>query len=188
MTDVPEDLFGFEAPSEEQLGSISTWAKKALELQAEIEIIEAHLKELNKELAVIEETELPRALLNANMLEFKLVGGGKITIKDVIQGGFPKDVEVRQFLIDWVDKEGGTENVKDHFEIHYTKGQYDKAVELRKLLQENKIIFDEFENIHTGTLYAFLKEKMKENVIPPFEKMGLRYFKKAVIKTPGKEE
>ena len=188
MVDVPEDLFGFEAPTGDQLTTISTWAQKALELQAEIEIAEAHLKELNKDLAIIEEVELPKALLTANMLEFTLVGGGKITIKDVIQGGFPKDIETRQFLIDWVDKEGGGENVKDHFEIHYTKGQYEKAIQLRKLLQDNRVIFDEFENIHTGTLYAFLKEKMKENVMPPFDKFGLRFFKKAVIKTPSKDE
>ena len=58
MTDESEEiknLFGFVAPSQEQLSTISQWARQALELQSEIETIEAHLKQLNKELTKIEE-------------------------------------------------------------------------------------------------------------------------------------
>jgi hypothetical protein len=177
-----KDLFGFTAPSQGQLNNINEWAKSALKLKAQIEQAEAFLKGLNKELAEIEELRLPQALLEADMLEFTMQDGSRIIMSDVIQGGFPKDVEKRQFLTDWVDKEGGRENIKDHFEVHYTKGQYEDAVALRKLLQSNNIIFDEFENIHTGQLYAFLKEKLREGTMPPFEKFGLRYFKKANIK------
>ena len=190
MTDLPpdleRDLFGFEAPSEGQLGNISTWASKALELQAEIDIVEAHLKELNRDLQQIEEVELPKALLAANMLEFTMMNGGKITIKDVIQGGFTKDPNKRQFIFDWVIKEGGEEIIKDHFEVDFTRGSYDDAVALRKLLQEHHVNFDEFENIHTGMLYAFFREKIREGKLPPFDKMDLRYFKKAEIKVPSK--
>jgi hypothetical protein len=190
VTDIPADLFGFEAPSEEQLTSISTWASKALALQAEIDIIEVHLKSLNKDLAEIEEIELPKALLAANMLEFKLVGGGKISIKDVLQGGLHKDPEKREFTMQWVVDEGGQEIIKDHFEIDFTRGSYDEAVALRKLLAEHKIHFDEFESIHGMTLQAFLREKIKEGkeALPPFDKMGIRYFKKAVIDLPKKEK
>jgi hypothetical protein len=188
MTDVPTDLFGFEAPSEEQLVSISTWAKKALELQAEINILEAHLKALNKDLALIEEIELPQALLTANISEFKLINGEKITIKDVIQGGLSKDPTIREFTMQWVVEEGGEEIIKDHFELDFTRGGYEQAVALRKLLSEHKFHFDEFESIHGMTLQAFMREKMKENVMPPFDKMGIRFFKKAIIKTPNKGE
>jgi hypothetical protein len=186
--DLEKDLFGFEAPSEDQLNSISVWASKAIELQAEIDQIEEYLKVLNKTLSMIEEVELPNALLAANMLEFKMVDGGKITIRDVIQGSFSKDPTIRQFIFDWVIKAGGQEIIKDHFEVNYTRGQYKDAVELRHLLQDNHINFDEFENIHTGTLQAFLHEKIRENTMPPFDKMGFRYFKKADIKVPKKED
>jgi hypothetical protein len=177
-----KDLFGFTAPTTEQLQNISMWASEGLRLTAEIEQAEAHLKGLKSDLADIEERKLPAVLLAAGMLEFKMTDGGQITIKDVIQGGFPKDTDKRERLLSWVSKEGGKENIKDHFELHFTKGQYEEAVALRKLLQAHNIIFDEFENVHTGTLYAFLKEKMRENVMPPFEEFGLRFFKKAEIK------
>jgi hypothetical protein len=188
MSDIEDvkDMFGFVAPSQGQLNSISSWAEEALRLSAEIEVSEAHLKGLKSELADIEERKLPQALQEAGMIEFTMLDGSKINMSDVIQGGFPKDIERRERLIDWVTKQGGGENVKDHFEVHYTKGQYEEAVALRKLLQEKRVIFDEFENIHTGTLYAFLKEKMRENVIPPFDDFGLRYFKRANVK-PVKE-
>jgi hypothetical protein len=180
--DIVTDLFGFTAPSQEQLTNIAMWASEALRLRAEVEQAEAHLKGLNSELADIEERKLPGVLLAAGMLEFTMRDGSKISIKDVIQGGFPKEVPKREFLFSWLTKEGGKENIKDHFEIHFTKGQYDDAVALRKLLQANNIIFDEFENVHTQTLYAFLREKIKEGIMPPFEEFGLRYFKKADIK------
>jgi hypothetical protein len=186
--DLVADLFGFEAPSEEQLKNISTWASKALELQAEITAIEEYMKRLQHELAEIEERELPQALLKANMLEFKLVGGGKITVKDVIQGGLHKDPDKREYTMQWVIDEGGQEIIKDHFEIDYTKGSYDEAVALRHLLSENKIHFDEFESIHGMTLQAFLREKLRQGTVPPFDKMGIRYFKKADIKLPKKDQ
>jgi hypothetical protein len=180
--DVIQDLFGFSAPTENQLSNISTWATEAIRLKAEIEVVEQHLKGLNEELRIIEENKLPMALLAANMMEFKMKDGSKITIDDVIQGGFAKDVEKREFIFKWVVKEGGQETIKDHFEIDFTRGSYENAVALRMLLRAHKINFDEFENIHTQTFYAFLREKLREGTLPPFEEMGLRYFKKANIK------
>ena len=189
MVDVPEDLFGFEAPSEDQLKSISEWAGKAIELQAEIDIIEMHLKKVKKDLAEVEEVELPKALLAANMLEFTLVGGGKISIKDVLQGGLSKEPNIREFTMQWVVDQGGQETIKDHFEVDFTRGSYDQAVALRKLLADNKVHFDEFESIHGGTLQAFLREKLREGkIVPPFDRMGIRYFKRAQIDLPKKEK
>lgn len=182
MDEDVRDLFGFAAPTEGQLSTISTWASKALELQAQIEQVEAHLKELNKELAQIEEVDLPKAMMAAGSTEFKMVGGGKITISDIIQGGLTKDESKREFVLQWVVDNDGQEIIKRHFEIDYTRGQYSYAMALRKLLEDNQVHFDEFESIHAGTLKAFLMEKMRENTIPPFDKMGLRFFKKAIIK------
>jgi hypothetical protein len=177
------DMFGFVAPSEGQLSTISKWAKKALELQAEIEQAEAHLKELNRELAQIEEVDLPRSMMAAGSMEFTMVGGGKITISDEIQGSLAKDAEKRDYAIDWVDKNDGTDLIKRHFEIDYTRGQASRATQFRELLQEHQVHFDEFESIHTSTFKAFLREKLEKGVVPPFDKMGFRYFKKANIKT-----
>ena len=184
--DLEKDLFGFEAPTEEQLASISTWATKALELQAEVEALEEYLKKINHDLAEIVERDLPQALLKANMLEFTLVGGGKIVVRDVLQGGLSQDLEKRAFTMQWVSDEGGQDIIKDHFEIDYTKGSYDQAVALRKLLIEKKIHFDEFESIHGMTLQAFLREKLRQGVTPPFDQIGIRYFKRADIKLPKK--
>jgi hypothetical protein len=186
-TEDVRDLFGFKVPTEEELSTIAVWANKALVLQAEIEQAEAHLAELNKELAQIEEKDLPTAMMKAGTMEFILTNGGKITIKDVIQGGLSKDEEKRKFIFDWVVDNGGQETIKDHFEIDYTRGQYTYALACRKLLQENQVQFDEFESIHTQTFWAFLREKLEDGVVPPFDKMGLRFFKKAVIKLPGKK-
>jgi Asp-tRNA(Asn)/Glu-tRNA(Gln) amidotransferase A subunit family amidase len=183
MDEDVRDLFGFVAPSEGQLSTISKWAQKALELQAEIEQVEAQLKQLNKELAQIEEIDLPRAMLAAGSTEFTMTEGNKISITDVIQGGLSKDEKIRAFIMQWFEENGGVENIKRHFEIDYTRGQSSYAKAFRELLQENQIHFDEFESIHTSTMYAFLREKLREGKdVPPFDKMGLRYFKKAIIK------
>jgi hypothetical protein len=192
MADFEEDvrdLFGFVAPTESQLSTISAWANKSLELQEEIELAESHLKFLNKELAQIEEIDLPRAIMSAGMSEFKLTDGGKITISDVIQGALSKEEIQREFTLQWFIDNGGQENIKDHFEIDFTKGQYTYADSFRKLLQEHQINFDEFESIHHMTLKAFLHEKIRESKgqnIPPFDRMGLRFFKKATVK-PAKD-
>jgi len=186
MDQVPEDLakdmFGFTAPTEEQLKNIAMYASEALELEERIFQTEEYLKNLKKDLADIEERRLPQIMIESGMLEFKMRDGSQISVGDVIQGGFPKDVPKREALFSWLIKEGGQENIKDHFELHFTKGQYEEAVKLRKLLQEHNVIFDEFENVHTQTLYAFMREKIREGTLPPFDDFGLRYFKKANIK------
>jgi hypothetical protein len=186
MVDIPEDikdLFGFTAPSPEQMISIAQRASKALELQAEIDQIEEYLKHLKADLARIEEIELPKAMMAAGSTEFTMTNGDKITITDVIQGAISKDEKVREFTLQWFIDNGGQENIKDHFEIDYTKGQHSYATTFRKLLQEHQIRFDEFESIHHSTMKAFLNEKLREGKdVPPFDKMGLRYFKKAVVK------
>src|SRR5271156_4556309 len=123
-----KNLFGFVAPTTSQLSTISTWATKALELQAEIEVIEAHLKHLNKELAQIEEVDLPNALMAAGSSDFTTTNGGTIKLKDVIQGGLSKNDEQRKFTMDWVEDNGGKENIKDHFEIDFTKGDFSRAI------------------------------------------------------------
>jgi hypothetical protein len=158
------------------------YASEALELEERIFQTEEYLKNLKKDLADIEERRLPQIMLESGMLEFKMRDGSQISVGDVIQGGFPKDVPKREALFSWLIKEGGQENIKDHFELHFTKGQYEEAVKLRKLLQANNVIFDEFENVHTQTLYAFMREKIREGTLPPFDDFGLRYFKKANIK------
>ena len=180
--DLLRDMFGFTAPTEQQLSSISLWASKALELHANIEQVEEHLGFLKKELQIIEEVNLPQALLEAGLEEFKLKGGTKISIEEVLQGGLSKDEEKRAFTLDWIIKEGGGDIIRDHFEIDYPKGRLSEAEVLRKLLISNRISFDEFESIHAQTMKAFLREKMKGGTIPPFEDMGIRYFKKANIK------
>ena len=172
-----KDVFGFSAPTEGQLSSISSWAQRALELTANIEQVEEHLNFLKKELAAIEEVSLPQALLAANMSEFTMTGGGKIQIEDVIQGGLSKDLDKRDATIKYIISEGGEEIIKDNFEVSFPKGRYEDAVFLRKLLSENKVIFDEFEGVHAQTLKAFLREKIESGAIPPFEEMGIRYFK-----------
>jgi|SRR5580698_2791808 hypothetical protein len=180
--DLAKDMFGFTAPTEEQLKNIAMYASEALELEERIFQTEEYLKNLKKDLADIEERRLPQIMLESGMLEFKMRDGSQISVGDVIQGGFPKDVPKREALFSWLIKEGGQENIKDHFELHFTKGQYEEAVKLRKLLQANNVIFDEFENVHTQTLYAFMREKIREGTLPPFDDFGLRYFKKANIK------
>jgi hypothetical protein len=191
MTDIPDDvirdMFGFAAPTEQQLSSIGLWASKALELHAYIDQINEQLAALNKELAVIEEVNLPTALLEAGLSEFKMTNGSKITIKDVIAGGMSKDIDKRQFTLDWITDNGGIDIIKTHFEIDYTKGQKENALAFRHLLQKEQIHFDEFESIHAMTLYAFLREKLKEGDVPPFENMGLYFAKKAEVK-PAKEK
>lgn len=184
MAEDIRDVFGFQAPTTQQLSTISQWATKALELQAEIEQAEEHLKGLRKELAQIEEIDLPKAMMAAGSMEFTMTGGGKIEIKDVIQGGLSKDEDKREVTIQWFVDNGGIDNIKRHFEIDYTRGQASYAIACRQLLQENQVPFDEFESIHAGTMKAFLMEKVREGKdIPPFDRMGLRFFKKAVIKT-----
>jgi hypothetical protein len=185
------DAFGFAAPSVEQLSTISKWASKALALQAEIAQAEEHLKQLGKELRQIEEVDLPKAMMASGSTEFTTTDGGTISIDDVIQGGLTKDEGKREFTLQWFIDNGGLENIKRHFEINYTKGQSSYASAFRKLLQENQVNFYEFEDIHHSTMKAFLNEKLREfaktGELVPFDKMGLRYFKRANIK-PGKKD
>lgn len=186
--DVIKDLFGFTAPSEQHLNSISVWATKALELKAHIEQVEEHLKNLNKELSIIETINLPQVLTEAGIEEFSMRNGAKIVMKDIIRNGLSKEPAQRQLTFDWVTDNGGKEIIKDHFEIDYSKGQYDDAIRLRHILQEHRIHFDEFESIHAMTLWAFLKEKLREGVRAPFEDMGLYYGRHADVKPPKVKE
>ncbi len=181
--EIDQDLFNFVAPTKSALQNISTFASRALELQAQIEQAEAYLKGLKDELQLIEEGNLPSVMQECGLIEFKLSDGSKITIRPAFQGGIVKeDLDKRRVQIDWVAENGGKSLIKDSFDIVFSKNEYEQAQQVKKLLDLNAVPYKESETVHAASLGAFIKEKISNGEVVPLEELGWRYFQKATIK------
>jgi hypothetical protein len=171
------------APSvnDEAIGKISTLAQRQLTLQNQIEEYQEIIADLAGKLKKVQEEELPTAMQEAGVSEFKLTTGNKITIKPFYSGSITD--ENREEAFGWLADNDMDDLIKTDFTVKYGKGEDDKAEDLQRLLTENNVNFSFKKHIHPQTLSAFIKEQVEGgNSAFPLETFKVYSGKKAIIK------
>lgn len=168
--------------SDTALSNIAQLAMKQLTLEERIERGEALLKQLKEELRRVQENELPDAMAEAGMAEFKLTNGGKVTIKPFVNCVMRKDF--KREAVDWLDSNGHGGLVKREISVTIPKGK--KAEELRakvsKALTDVGVPFEEEANVHPQTLSAWAREMTEDNRAIPEQLFSVYTGRKAVVK------
>lgn len=181
-----------------QTKAIGDLAVRQLQLQTRLKEYEAVMKTINEELKKISEYDLPNAMSEAGMSEFKLLDGSKISIKRVYAASVK--VADRENAFAWMRERGHDSLIKTEVNVPLGKGAHEAAEAIMAKLREQ---FPDYapqldESVHWQTLRAFVKEQVEaeelaiqqgESVDDPLprELLGVYIIDKAEI-TPKKEK
>ena len=169
-----------QAPSDEQLKSISELAVEQSRLESEVEEAEVALKEKNELLRLVSEVRLPAAMEAVNMDSFRLKDGRSITIKEHVAAAITKEHEPAAFA--WLEKTGNEGIIKNEFSIPFGKGQNDEAEELERVLEERGVSYSKHRGVHHSTLKAFVKKQLESGSPIPVDLFSIFVKKVATIK------
>lgn len=169
------------------LAQLTALAKRQRELEGRIAKGEALLKDLNDQLRLVAERDIPDAMDSLEMAEFTLTDGACIRIKEDIACGISKATQAVAFT--WLRKHGHGALIKRDITIKFGKGEEKLASKLLSLLKKQfpQRPVNDKENVHYQTLKAFLKEQLAAGTSIPMETFGVMPIRRAIIELSATE-
>lgn len=159
-------------------------AEKFIEAKQAVAEAEEFLKSAKERLRQVEEEELPDAMAEANISEFKLEDGSKIAVRDFIIGSLPKDDEARIKALAWVEDHDGAELIRTQVSMKFGVKEHNVALDLAEQLRERGYDVTTDHGIHPQSLYAWARELLRDGKDVDFELLGLTPGRKAFITAP----
>lgn len=170
--------------SDESLNKISSLALRQVVLEDELAELEQKLKDKKDDLLRVAERELPDAMSEIGMEEFKLNDGTKIAVKRTFAGTITSKNQATAHK--WLRVNGHGDLIKHTATVKFIKGQEEKAVALFKQLKKAGLVYTDKEAVNHQTLQAFVREQMtavqEEGAEFPQELFNVFPVQKATVK------
>lgn len=168
-----EKILGITTPNKEQLAAIEAQVQRALALMRQIKEIDDLSKQVRAEFQFLTTRTLPDAMGTAGILEFKTNDGVKVSIKEIVSGSLPKEETQRKAAFEWLIANGGADLIKEHVQLEFGRGQHNEAAMVKGELEKLGQTFAANETVHSSTLAAFARERMRAGEPLPLELLGL---------------
>lgn len=168
--------------TDEDLAVISKLAHLQLERQKWVAHIEEKLEAAKALLKKVQEEELPNAMKEIGMTEFKLTDGTKVTIKNEVYCSIPKDDGGR--ALNWLRDHNFGGLIKNQIIAEFGKGEDAKALEAAELLAEAGFHPEQKQTVHPQTLKAFAREQIEKGNEFPMDYFGAHIVDKAKVELP----
>lgn len=165
----------------EDLSSVGALAKRAKQLEKEIEEIESVLKERKDQQRKLLEETIPAMLQELGMKKFTMADGSTIEIKP-FYGASIKE-ENRAVAYEWLRKNGYDDIIKNTVSVRFGRNEDKLCETLINMLREQSYPVEQTEKIEPQTLKAWAKEMVERGVEFPTETFGLFTGHKATIKS-----
>jgi len=169
-----------QMPSNNEMQEIALLAERQLNQQCEVELREVQLKAAQAALRQTQEVDLPNAMAQAGVTEFKLLTGEKIKIQDGITVSVPKDR--KQEVCAWLRLHGFGDIVSEEVSVSFGRGEEEQARETAARLRELGLQPELVTDVNTARLKALISEQMAKGKEVPLEMFGAQTWTKAVIK------
>lgn len=149
-------------------------ADRQKELEGQIAMKQAEIKDLEAQVREISWKHIPELLDSLNMESFKLKDGSEITVKEDLRLSIPKDAERRAEVIKWLIDNDGEYLIKEEFGFKFDKGEGDAAKKFEEFIAtyEGRLRMDKFEGVETNSVKAFLKNKLADGEEVPLARLG----------------
>jgi hypothetical protein len=182
------DVFDIDQPKDENLvEKVRSACEEAVELQETIISYNSAASIAQKRLTELTQRLIPMTMAEAGMGDvFSLDTGHKIKIHPFVAGSLPKEQEPREKAFEILESIGGGALIKTNVSMVFAKGEKDIADRVSELLYNSGFEFNKKEDIHAGSLKAFIKEKLADGSEVPLDALGLYNGNVAKI-TPPKE-
>jgi hypothetical protein len=145
-------------PSNQGLGGVQKLANDILAAQTRVENLEADLKAAKQTLLKLTDEDLPSQMTEIGMTNFTLADGSKVDIKETYGARIKKDNEEKAF--DWLRAHGEADIIKNTVTVRFGK---------------------EKEDIHPGTLKAWVKGRIEEGKELDMDLFGVWVGQRATI-------
>jgi hypothetical protein len=146
----------------------------------ETDLIDSQMDELNEQLKSlasrynhIKTRLMPDLMTELNLSEWKSTSGTKIKIDDFVSASFPKTEPARSEAVKWLEENGGNELIKSELSVEFTKSQHNEALALADDIRNKGYAPSLLSSVHSGSLGAFVKEKMRNGEDVALETLGV---------------
>lgn len=153
------------------LSTLSSLAKKQLELEQEIEDLETQLKNKKDEHKQVSQVDLPEAMSECGMNSFELSTGQKVSVKPFYNCSIPK--ERYHEALHWLRDQGHGDLIKNTVSIDFGRGEDSKAAEFKAELINKGTSYTDKTGVHPQTLRAFVREQVELGQPLPLDLLGV---------------
>jgi len=147
-------------------------AMALIEINNEIEALEAALKEKKAIRNHLQQKVLPDVMAEAGVSVFEVVGGPRIRLSEYVGGTIPKDPERRARAFETLDSIGGGDLIKADVHSIFARGERPMAQALYQELAAKGLPVSIEEKIHPQSLWAFIREKLRAGEPVPADDLG----------------
>ena len=168
-----------EAEEESVRGKVSALVRKHTQLSTTLAALKDEAGEIARQIQILENSEIPDALLEAGLTEIRTVDGLKVSTKMFV-GSIPP--ERRGDVYTWLEDHGHGDVIKRSVTVQFGKGEEEVAAAASELLKENGLVPVEKMDVHYQTFSSLMKELAGKGLSVPLNDWGVYYGQKAVIK------
>lgn len=165
----------------EDLSSVAGLAKRAKELEKEIEEIESVLKERKEQSRKLLEESIPAMLQELGMSKFTMQDGSEITIKPFYNASIKEENRAQAY--EWLRENGFDDIIKNTVSVRFGRGEDQLCDTLLNQLREQNYPVEQAQKIEPQTLKAWVREQVERGSEFPTELFGVYVGQKATIKS-----
>jgi hypothetical protein len=163
------------------LVGVAALAKRAKELEKELEDLEETVKERKAQFRKLTEESIPEVLAQMNLRSFKMSDGSSIEVKPFYSASIPEARRAEAFQ--WLRERGMDDIIKNTVSVRFGRGEDELCSRLLNLLGESGYPAEQAEKIEPMTLKAWVKEQVERGNEFPTELFGAFIGQKATIKS-----
>jgi hypothetical protein len=165
----------------EDLSSVGALAKRAKELEKEIDELEQVVKERREQQRKLLEETIPSMLSGLGMKSFKMADGSQIEVKPFYSASIKEENRAQAF--EWLRKHGFDDIIKNTVSVRFGRNEDDLCARLLNLLREQNYPVEQAQKIEPQTLKAWVREQTELGNEFPTELFGAYVGQKATIKS-----
>lgn len=175
-----EDANAAPTIGDNALKSVSSLANRLVAMEEEIEYQEQKLAALKRDHRQLATKDLPDAMFEVGMSEFKMVDGRSIKVDDYIEAYISE--ENRDGAHAWIRGEGDESIIKTSVTADFGKGQEDRAVQFKEIALQTASKVTIKEGVHASTLKKYVREKLETGSNIPEDLFGVFRGKMAKVR------
>ncbi len=181
INDIFEQDAGALTVKNEDLTSVGALAKRAKELEKEIEDLDRVLAERKGQQRKLLEETIPAMLQELGLSKFSMTDGSEITIKPFYSASIPEEKRAQAF--EWLREHGHDDIIKNTVSVRFGRNEDQLCETLLNQLREQNYPVEQAQKIEPQTLKAWVREQVERGSEFPTELFGVYVGQKATIKS-----
>ena len=147
-------------PDDSGLSSVARIADQIVAKQTEVKTLEEDLKKAKAKLLKLTDEELPSAMQELNISEFKLGDGSQVTLKATY--GARISEENRDAAFEWLRQRNEADIIKNTVTVRFNREQDNEAKALVDDLILRQMTPEQKSEVHPGTLRSWAKGRIED--------------------------